>query len=165
MASGEQHALVHAKPMALARLLWAAGAAAQHTQPPTRASLYARARAAVRRGSLDQAWAKFGLLSLLLAIPAFRLHQIVTYGSSFGEYDAFGLTAFLTGFALWWATWLIGVVLTASAVRAAIEAGTLTTLLVRPTRVVEARRWFERLGLAALYLGMPAWLLMRLTSS
>jgi apolipoprotein N-acyltransferase len=35
------------------------------------------------------------------------------------------------------------------------------TLLVRPDRAVDARRWLERFGLLALYVGMPAWLLLR----
>jgi len=52
--------------------------------------------------------------------------------------------------------------LTASAVRAVIEAGTLATLVVRPGQAVHARRWFERLGLAALYVGVPLWLLVRI---
>ena len=63
--------------------------------------------------------------------------------------------------ALWWAAWAIGVVLCAAALRAAIEAGTLAAVLVRPGQALAVRRWLERLGLAALYLGLPAWLLLR----
>ena len=100
----------------------------------------------------------------LLAIPAFRLHQHIAYGSGLGEYYTFGLGAYLTGFALWWAAWAIGVVLCAAALRAAIEAGTLVAVLLRPAQAIDIRRWLERLGLAALYLGLPAWLLLRIYS-
>jgi apolipoprotein N-acyltransferase len=161
MAQGERHGLVHPSPLALARVLAAAGAVAP-PPAPTRASRYAQARGALRRGRLDHPLVKFVLLPLLLAIPAFRLHQHITFGSSFGEYEAFGLAAYLAAFVLWWAAWTIGVVLTAAAVRAVIEAGTLVTLIARPAEAIDARRWFERLGLATLYLGMPAWLLLRI---
>ena len=57
--------------------------------------------------------------------------------------------------------WAIGVVLCATALRAAIEAGTVVAALVRPGHVIDTRRWLERLGTAGLYLGMPAWLLLR----
>ena len=55
----------------------------------------------------------------------------------------------------------IGVVLCAAALRAVIEAGALLALLLRPGRAIDARRWLEGLGLTALYLGLPAWLLLR----
>ena len=77
----------------------------------------------------------------------------------------FGLTAYLTSFALWWAAWAIGVVLCAAALRAVIEAGTLVAVLLRPGQAIAVRRWLERLGLAALYLGLPAWLLLRVFAS
>ena len=32
------------------------------------------------------------------------------YGSAFGEFHSFGLLAYLRGFALWWAGWVIAVV-------------------------------------------------------
>ena len=73
----------------------------------------------------------------------------------------FGLAAYLTTFALWWAAWAIGVVLCAAALRAVIEAGTLTAVWWRPASGVAARRVLEACGRAALYLGLPAWLLLR----
>ncbi|HET7792430.1 MAG TPA: apolipoprotein N-acyltransferase [Rhizobacter sp.] len=160
LASGQRHGLLHANPAALARVLVSAGAAVQ-APVTTRSGLYAQVRGAVRRGWLDHLLVKFVLLPLVLAIPAFRLHQHVTFGSSFGEYEAFGLAAYLSAFALWWAAWIFGVALTASAVRAAVETGTLASVWLRPSRAVDVRRGLERLGLAALYLGMPAWLLVR----
>ena len=162
LANGERwrYGLAHADPAAVARALAAGGTPAQGSAP-SRATLYAQARLAMRRGRLDRASAKFALFPLALALPAFRLHQHIAYGSSFGEYYTFGLTAYLTTFALWWATWAIGVVLCAAALRAAIEAGTLAAVLLRPGQAIGVRRWLERLGLAALYIGLPAWLLLR----
>jgi apolipoprotein N-acyltransferase len=127
--------------------------------------MYGQARQAIRRGRLDRPWAKFILLPLVLAIPAFRLHQHITYGSAFGEYYSAGLTAYLTTFVIWWAAWAIGVVLCAAVLRAAIEAGTLLAVLLRTLpQAIEARRWLERIGLVALYVGLPAWLLLRLVA-
>jgi apolipoprotein N-acyltransferase len=136
-----------------------------NTWPNTWLIRYGLARAALQRSRLDRPLIKFGLFPLLLAIPAFRLHQHIAYGSAFGEYYSFGLGAYLSTFALWWAAWAIGVVLSAAALRAAIEAGTLASACLRPSWAAQTRRWLERLGLAGLYLGLPAWLLIRLTAS
>jgi len=166
LRSGERwpYGVALADPLALARALEAAGVAALQEAPPSRASLYATARAAIRRGRLNQPFAKFVLLPLALAIPAFRLHQHIAYGSGLGELYTFGLVAYLKAFALWWAAWAIGVVLCAAALRAIIEAGTIGTVMLRPAASVELRRWLERLGLAVLYLGLPTWLLIRLVA-
>ena len=105
------------------------------------------------------------LFPLLLAVPAFRLHQHIAYGGTFGEYLTFGWKAYLATFALWWAAWAVGVVLVAAALRAAIEAGTLAGVVLAPARAVDARLALERLGLAALYIGLPAWLLARVAGA
>jgi apolipoprotein N-acyltransferase len=107
---------------------------------------------------------KFILFPLALAIPAFRLHQHIAYGSAFGEYQAHGLASYVTTFALWWAAWTIGVALCAAVLRAAIEAGTVIAVLLRPVQAVAVRRQLERLGLLALYLGLPGLLLWRTLS-
>ena len=150
------YGLMLADPWGLARALQVAD------DDSSRASLLARSQAAVRHGRLDHPLVKFALLPLVLAIPAFRLHQHIAFGSSFGEYYSFGLAAYLKAFALWWAAWAMGVVLVAAVLRAAIEAGTLLAVLVRPRAAIEVRRWLERVGLALVYLGLPAWLLLRL---
>ena len=119
---------------------------------------------AIRRGRLDHPLIKFVLLPLALAIPAFRLHQHIAYGSGLGELYSFGLAAYLKAFALWWAAWIIGVALCAAVVRAIIEAGTIVTVVLHPDASIELRRWLERLGLGFLYLGVPTWLLLRLVA-
>jgi apolipoprotein N-acyltransferase len=162
-----RYALAVARPLAFARALEAASGATIATAAPTttRLSLYAQLRSLPRPNRLGHPLVKFGLLPLLLAVPAFRLHQHIAYGGSFGEYLTFGLKAWLATFAMWWAAWTIAVVLCAAAVRAAIEAGTVAGVVLAPSRAIAARRDLERLGLAALYLGMPAWLLLRIAGA
>ena len=164
LASGARwrHALALAHPAALAQALAAASGGAIARDDASRASAYATVSAALRRGRLAHPLVKFGLLPLLLAVPAFRLHQHIAYGATFGEYLSFGLKAWLATFALWWAAWTIAVVLCAAALRAAIEAGTLAGIALAPARALDARRVLEALGLAALYLGLPLWLAWRL---
>jgi apolipoprotein N-acyltransferase len=164
LASGGRwrYGLALADAAGLARALTAAGGAVIAARQTSRAATCAQARLAVRRGRLDHPLAKFVVFPLLLALPAFRLHQHIGYGSAFGEYYSYGLQAYVTTFALWWAAWAIGVVLCAAALRAAIEIGTQVIVFARPAQAVEARRWLERLGLAALYLGLPALLVLRL---
>jgi apolipoprotein N-acyltransferase len=161
LVSGDRwrYGIALADPTALARALISAGAPTEEVTP-SRATTYAKARLAIRRGRIDQPFAKFFLFSIVLALPTFRLHQHIAYGNGFGEYYTFGLMAYITSFALWWAAWAIGVVLVAAALRAAIEAGTLLTVLLNPGQAIEIRRWLERFGLAAFYLGLPAWLLL-----
>lgn len=166
LTTGERwpYGIAGVDPFALARALQAAGAARLQEAPPSRASLYARARLAIRRGRLHQALTKFVMLPLALAIPAFRLHQHIAYGSAFGEFYTFGLMAYLKAFALWWAAWGIGVVLCAAVLRSIIEAGSIAAVVLQPSAAIPVRRWLERLGVAALYLGVPMWLLLRLVA-
>ena len=166
LASGARwhSAIAHPDPARLAGALAAAGASLAPAHVPPQMAAYAQARLAVRRGRFDHPLAKFVLLPLLLAMPAFRLHQHIAYGSAFGEYHTYGLAAYLTTFAIWWAAWAIGVVLCAAALRTAIEVGTLLAVLLQPAHATATRRWLERLGLAALYLGVPAWLLFRVAA-
>ncbi|HEX2543720.1 MAG TPA: apolipoprotein N-acyltransferase, partial [Ramlibacter sp.] len=145
-------------PLALARALNAPVDA-------TRWTPWLAARAAVPSRRLAHPVAKFVLLPLLLAIPAFRLHQHIAYGGAFGEFHTFGLAAYLRAFALWWAGWAIGVALCAAVLRAVIEAASVIATLAQPTSAVAVRRWLEIAGLAALYAGLPAWLLLRLLAS
>jgi len=164
LVSGERwrHGLALARPDAFARALAAAGVGPLRATPTSTAGRYLQAAQALRRGRLDRPAIKFGLFPLLLALPAFRLHQHIAYGGTFGEYLTFGLKAYLTTFGLWWAAWTIGVVLCAAALRAAIEAATFAGAALAPARALDARRVLERVALAALYLGLPAWLLVRI---
>jgi apolipoprotein N-acyltransferase len=166
LANGERwpYGIAGVDPFALAGALQAAGATRLQQALPSRASLYARARLAIRRGRLHQPLVKFVLLPLALAVPAFRLHQHIAYGSAFGELYTFGLIPYLKAFALWWAAWGIGVVLCAAVLRSIIEAGSIAAVVLQPSAALPVRRWLERLGVAALYIGVPMWLLLRMVA-
>ncbi len=163
LTSGQRwrYGLALAQPKALA----AAIAVASNIQSQERERgvmlAYAQARLTIRHWHLDHPFAKFVLFPLALALPAFHLHQHIAYGSAFGEYYTYGLKAYITAFTLWWAAWSIGVVLSAALLRAVIEVGTFLTALLRPSQVNVIRRWLERAGHTALYLGLPGWLLMQ----
>jgi apolipoprotein N-acyltransferase len=167
LASGQRwrYGLALANPLAFAGALAGAGGPRNLERPGAVMGVYARARLALHRRKLDLPLAKFVLLPLALAIPAFHLHQHIAYGSAFGEYYSFGLKAYLVAFALWWAAWSIGVVLSAALLRVAIEAGTLLAAMLHPGKVIEVRRWLERFGHLVLYLGLPGWLLTNLSGA
>jgi apolipoprotein N-acyltransferase len=165
LTSGErwQYRIASLDPTAFAQALAAAGGVATLGSPQW-ATTYAHAALSIRRGRLDRPLTKFVLFPLVLAIPAFRLHQHIAYGSTLGELYTFGLGAYLKGFSLWWSAWAIGVALCAAVLRTAIEVGTFVAINVRREQAVDIRRWLENLGTATLYLGLPAWLVFRIYS-
>ncbi|HYE88548.1 MAG TPA: apolipoprotein N-acyltransferase, partial [Vicinamibacterales bacterium] len=120
-------------PLALQQALNAAG-----VSTPTASGLsahstaWARMRASLQRRWFDHALVKFGLFPLLPALPAFRLHQYIAYGGTFGEYYTYGLTAYLSGLLIWWAGWSLGLMLFAAALRVVIESVGALTLQLRP---------------------------------
>lgn len=160
-----RYGLALADPGAFAAALAAAGAA-RLGAPQAPRTLVGRVLAGVAErpggGWLDHPLAKFLLLPLALALPAFHLHQHISYGSALGEYYSFGLKAYLSAFALWWAAWTIGVVLGATLLRTAIESGFLLALALRPRHAPDIRQGLERLGHIVLYLVLPGWLVLRL---
>jgi apolipoprotein N-acyltransferase len=127
-----------------------------------RVAAYARTRLAVARHRLlDHPVVKFVLFPLVPALPAFRLHQHIAYGGTFGEYQTYGLQAYLTALAIWWASWAIGLVIFAAVLRTVIEAGTWLSLVLRREDAIDIRRGLELLGRLLFYVGVPAWLLIR----
>ena len=167
MAPGSRwpRSLMLAEPTAL-RAVWLKGAdfasgGAATTSSSTRFARLVQAWQWASASRFASLWAKYLLLPMLLALPAFRLHQHIAYGGSFGEYYTFGLQAYLTTLALWWAAWAIGVLLCAAALRAAIEVATLIVVGVRPELTLSVRIWLERFGLLGLYVGVPGWLVLR----
>jgi apolipoprotein N-acyltransferase len=123
---------------------------------------YADARVAATWPRLDHPLTKFALFPLLAALPAFRLHQHIAFGGTFGEYHSFGLAAWLTGLLIWWAAWAIGLMLFAAALRAVVEIGTVLTLWLRAAQTRKVRRALAGLSRVLYYLGLPAWMLLRL---
>ncbi|RSZ60450.1 apolipoprotein N-acyltransferase [Massilia atriviolacea] len=162
LAGGRRYALALADSHQLAAALAAAGAppAPERSRASAAMRAYAQAGLAIRRTRLDHPFAKYVLLPLALALPAFHLHQHISYGGPLGEYYSFGLKAYLSAFALWWAAWAIGVVLSAALLRSAIESGTLLAAWLRPAHAIDVRHRLERGGHVALFLGLPAWLML-----
>lgn len=149
-------------PAALIRaLVHAGGPPALSDALTRRATAYARVRAAIPRWRIDHPLIKFVLFPLVPALPAFRLHQHIAYGGTFGEYHTFGLKAYLIALGIWWASWAIGLVLFAAVLRVGIEASTIAAIASRTERAGDVRNSLEGLGRLLFYVGVPVWLLMR----
>ncbi len=147
---------------ALIDALVRAGARPALTETLTgRAAAYMRTRLAVPRRAIDRIALKFVLFPLVPALPAFRLHQHIAFGGTFGEYHTFGLQAYVIALLIWWATWAIHLAMFAAALRVAIEAGTWLSLVLRPANAIDVRRTLEFLGRLVFYVGVPAWLAIR----
>lgn len=127
----------------------------------TRMADYATARALARWPRLDHPLAKFVLFPLLPALPAFRLHQHIAFGGTFGEYYTYGLAAWLTGLLVWWGAWSIGVMMFAAVLRMIVETAHLA-LLRWPARASAARLRLAGASRVAFYIGLPVWLVVRL---
>ncbi|WP_222837870.1 apolipoprotein N-acyltransferase [Lysobacter antibioticus] len=154
------------RPQALRRMLAATGVpiAWEGRFAAARADLI-QARADANRRRFDHPLLKFALFPLLLALIAFRLHQVIAFGGTFGEYYSYGLAAYLTGLLIWWASWSIGLMLFAAVLRVAIEAAVVLAMALRYAHTAALRDALEWLGRSAFYLGVPAWLAWRLLSS
>lgn len=124
----------------------------------------AQTRADARRPRLDHAALKFVLFPLLPALVAFRLHQTIAFGGSFGEYYSYGLAAYLSGLLIWWASWSIGLMLFAAVLRIAIEIVVAAAVALRSAPAAAVRDALEWLGRLAYYVGVPVWLASRLLS-
>lgn len=122
----------------------------------------AQTRADARRRRLDHPLAKFAVFPLLLALVAFRLHQVIAFGGAFGEYYSFGLGAYLSGLLIWWASWSIGLMLFAAVLRIVIETLVMLALALRSAHAAALRDALEWLGRLVFYLGVPVWLALRL---
>jgi apolipoprotein N-acyltransferase len=144
-------------PVALIEGLADAGAAETVREAARHPSaVYGRSRP---RWSWYRPLFEYALLALVPTIPLFRLHQWVAYGGTFGEYYTYGLQAYLLGFAAYWWTFTIHLVLYAAVLRTIAEAIVLPAAWLAPGRVDGVRtivEWAYRL----LYFGsVPAFLI------
>ncbi len=151
-----------ADPGAILRSLQASGASPAATVPDGTLARFLAARAGRARSVLDRAWLKFGLYPLLPALVAFRLHQHIAYGGTFGEAYSFGVQAWLLGLLVWWGKWAMGMTALAGGLRALGEALALALSPLRGRDAVADRRRLEHALRLAYYLGVPAWLVLRL---
>ncbi len=164
LASGRRwsHGIAMDDPATMIRALLQAGAPSGFAQAlRSRAIGYADARAASTHRWFDHPLLKFIAFPLLIALPAFRLHQHIAYGGTFGEYYAFGLAAYLSTLAIWWATWAIDLLIYAAVLRASIETGTLLAMALHPQSTSGIRKALTLIGRVLYYLVVPAWFLMR----
>ncbi|RNF83362.1 apolipoprotein N-acyltransferase [Lysobacter psychrotolerans] len=160
------HGLAMARPQALWRALTAAGAPVRAERRfDTVLAEFAEARSVAAKPRFDRGLVKFVLFPLLPALVAFRLHQVIAFGGPFGEYVTYGPVAYFTGLLIWWASWSIGLMLFAAALRIPIEGGSLLVQMLRPRVAPAARDALEWLGRLAFYIGVPAWLALQLLSS
>lgn len=150
-------------PLALQRALAEKGSQAILADGlPTRLAKLASLRAAAPRRWCDAGWFKFGLFPLLIALPAFRLHQMIAFGGSFGELYTYGATAWLTGLGIWWAAWSIGLMLFASVLRVLIEVVSLTASTVCRSFARDLRQRLETGARLLYFIGVPVFLLVRI---
>lgn len=155
LRSGRRIAVALADPGSLRARL---GFDAQREHPIIRWAA-ARARRAPSRWS--HPLVKFPLFGLLPSAILFRAHQWIAYGGTLGQYHLLGLRAYLTTFAIYWATVTIYLVLWANLLRLLAEAGTLVAAHVAPDRAPSVRRAAE-LACGLLYwAGVPVVLLLR----
>lgn len=120
----------------------------------------ARARATWPR--LDHGLVKFGAFPLLAALPAFRLHQHIAFGGTFGEAHTFGVGAWLTGLLIWWAAWAMGLMLFAALLRVLVEIIVPLARHIARGDIAMVHSVLAAATRALYYLGVPAWLIARL---
>lgn len=165
LASGRRWAttIALADPQALSLRLKLAGHEVQWANSASaRIAEFAAARAAAHHRWLDHGAIKFVLFPLLPALVAFRLHQHIAFGGTFGELHTFGAAAWLTGLLIWWAAWSLGMMLLAGVMRPFVELAMAAAWISDAVRAGALRRMLESLTRAVYYLGTPAWLLARL---
>jgi apolipoprotein N-acyltransferase len=165
LASGARwrHGLAVAEPSALAHAMAAAGAAV--SVPAGFPARLASLRAIEGRPWFERPFAKFVLFPLLPALVAFRLHQVIAFGGTFGEAYTFGIGAWLTGLLAWWASWALGMMLFAAALRIVVEAASLPSLLMMPARAAPVRLLLAWLARTLYFVGVPVWLLVRVLAT
>jgi apolipoprotein N-acyltransferase len=125
-----------------------------------RAVVYARAKH-VQPPRWYHPLLKFVVFALVPTLPLFRLNQWIAYGGTFGEYYTYGLQAYLLGFAIYWATLTIYLVLYAAVLRVVTEAIVLPATWILPSRAAMVRRAVE-IGNRILYYGAVLAFLVRL---
>lgn len=136
-------------------------ALAQHGAADLPGTRFAQALALTRRRGWLLAL-KFGLVPLVVAGIFFRAHQYITYGGPFGQWQMFGLAAYLRSFVFeYWLIVFVGLLLYAALWRGFAEALALTGAWVMPSRARGARRFAEWLCTLAYYVGLPAFILAR----
>ena len=119
---------------------------------------FAAARRAAPLAVLRHPLVRFGLFGLVPTAALFHAHQVIAWGGLFGQYYTEGLAAWLRSLALTWGSTLVGIVLYASVVRAAVEVPAFALAWLAPRRATLVRRCAEWAAAIAYYAGVPAFL-------
>jgi hypothetical protein len=123
--------------------------------------VYARERAARRRGLLWHPLFKFPGFALLPTAVMFNAHQHIAYGGTLGQYYTEGLAAWLRTFAEYW-TWVcVYLALYASVLRSMAEGIALLAASAGSALAARARRAVEVACGILYYAGVPALVLAR----
>lgn len=158
-----RHAIVGVDSLPLIERLRAAGATSiAQDRSASRATVLGHAVQATWHRLLDHPAFKFGLFPLLPALPAFRLHQVIAYGGTFGEWQTYGAKAWLLALFVWWASWAVNLAMIAAGLRVLVETVTLLPLALRPQKTADVRRVLEIAARVIFYIGVPLWLAVRL---
>ena len=123
--------------------------------------VYARAKADYGLTAGYGLLLKFPLFALVPTVPLFRVHQLIAYGGALGEYYQYGLGAYFLGFAVYWATLIVYLLLYAAALRVPVELIAAAAAFVMPERAVVARRTMEKAASVCFYVGVPTFVILR----
>ena len=122
------------------------------------AAVYARSLPERRWWHSVLAYIVFALVPML---PVHRANQWIAFGGTFGEYYMYGLRTYLLGFAIYWGTAIVYLVLWAAVLRALLEPVVLVTSRIAPARTLAVRRAVERVD-RLFYYGLVPLFLARL---
>jgi hypothetical protein len=153
-----QYGLQRADPRPLISLLATAGLPIDSTHA---SFVYAETKHAGAPWRWHHYAAKFVLFALAPTAVLFNAHQHIAYGGTLGQYYLLGLRAYLTTFAVYWATLSIYLVLYAAVWRGLAEAFALLTAWIAPERALRVRHGLERMCAVAFYAGVPVLVLIR----
>jgi len=102
------------------------------------------------------AYVAFALVPML---PVHRANQWIAFGGTFGEYYMYGLRAYLLGFAVYWASCTVYLVLYAALLRAVLEPLVWLTSRLAPERTIGVGRAIELVDRVVYFGGVPLALL------
>ncbi|RKH63857.1 hypothetical protein [Corallococcus llansteffanensis] len=152
-----EYGLESQDPVPLLTAMGARGEARDH--PRVR---YAQARSAKwRRRWYDQAL-KYGLVPGVLAAIFFRAHQYISFGGPFGEWQMYGLQAYLLTFVRTWLPVFLALLLFGCFWRALAEALCFGAAWLGPRWARHVRTGAEWTCRALYYVALPVFLAVRL---
>jgi hypothetical protein len=125
------------------------------------ARAFAEARRALHRGDAGALAWKYGVFPLLPAGVLLRAYQHITFGGWNGEYQLFGLRAWLDSALQYWGGTLAHLVVVAGTLRVIAELLCLAAAWAAPGSARAVRRSAEWLCRIVYYAGIPALLALR----